>query len=253
MAFDMEAPLNRDELAVQQEKTLLLNFWGARTGAFIEAGANHPVLGSQSYPLAQRGWTGILVEPQRKFHPLLIAQRPEAYIVHAACTAKDTGEVLKLHIPSHDGLATLLPNQDEPDVVYDSVETVPTRTLDSIVDEWRRVTGTTVPIRFLSLDVEGYELEVLRGFSLQRHLPDLVLIEDKLADLSKHRHLVSQGYKLVRRTSVNNWYIPRSHRAPSRSVGEIVRLYNKVFWGLPFRQMRRRRKAARLAQAKTRA
>jgi FkbM family methyltransferase len=244
----MEKKLNRDELAVELEKAALQTFWGDRTGAFIEAGANHPVDGSQSYPLAQRGWTGILVEPQQKFHAQLRAQRPEAFIVRAACTATDTGGMLTLHIPSHDGLATLVPNQDEPDVVYDSVETVPTRTLDSIVEEWRRVTGSTVPIRLLALDVEGFELEVLKGFTLSIHQPDLVLIEDKLTNLTKHRYLRSQGYKLVRRTSVNNWYIPQTHPAPHRSLGEIVRLYNKVFWGLPFRQMRRRRQRARLVK-----
>ncbi len=242
----MERTLNRDEQAVELEKAALRDFWGDRTGAFIEAGANHPIDGSQSYPLAQRGWSGILVEPQQKFHPLLRAQRPEAFIVRAACAATDNGGMLTLHIPAQYGFATLVPNQDEPDMVYDSVETVPTRTLDSIVDEWRRVSGSTTPIRFLALDVEGFELEVLKGFTLSRHQPDLVLIEDKLVNLTKHRYLRSQGYKLVRRTSVNNWYIPQAHSAPPRSLGEIVHLYNKVFWGLPFRQMRRRRQRSRL-------
>lgn len=244
----MEQPLNRDELEVQREKVLLLAFWGNRTGAFIEAGANHPIHGSQSYPLAQRGWTGILIEPQLKFHPLLVAQRPESYIVRAACTSANTGATVDLHIPPHDGLATLVPNRDEFDVVYDQIERVPTRTMDSIVDEWRQTTGSTERIRFLALDVEGYELEVLRGFSLTVHRPDLLLIEDKLLDLAKYRYLRSQGYKLVRRSSVNNWYIPQEHSAPVRSLAERWRLLNKVFLGLPFRKMRRRRQAERAAE-----
>ena len=94
-------------------------------------------------------------------------------------------------------------------------------------------------MRFLSIDVEGHELEVLLGCTLPEHSPDLILIEDKLQDLSKHRHLVAQGYKLVRRTCLNNWYVPRDKAPPERTILERLKLFRKVFLGLPFRSFRR--------------
>ena len=39
-------------------------FDGACTGYFVEVGANDPEYLSQTWHLEQRGWTGVLVEPQ---------------------------------------------------------------------------------------------------------------------------------------------------------------------------------------------
>ena len=51
---------------------------------------------------------------------------------------------------------------------------VPTRTLDSILEE----AEAPAPIDLLSIDVEGHETEVLRGFDFGRWQPLLILIED---------------------------------------------------------------------------
>ena len=44
-----------------------------------------------------------------------------------------------------------------------------------------------VAFDFLSIDVEGHELEVLGGFDLARWRPRLVLLEDHVGNLDKHR------------------------------------------------------------------
>ena len=54
---------------------------------------------------------------------------------------------------------------------------VPARTLTSILDEYEVTT-----IDFLSLDVEGYEINVLKGIDFEKHRPNLMLIE--VLDLS---------------------------------------------------------------------
>ena len=48
---------------------------------------------------------------------------------------------------------------------------VPARTLDSIMEEVGQ------KIDFLSLDVEGYELEVLGGSMIEKHRPKYVCVE----------------------------------------------------------------------------
>lgn len=221
------------------EKDLVRAYLGSEAGVFIEVGANHPVKGSQTYRFEQAGWRGILVEPQQKFQDMLRRERPHSAIVQAVCTSPDRVGPQTLHIPAQDGFATLEPNKDDFGIRYGATETVDGRTLDSIIDEWRDSTGDQTRVRLLAIDVEGHELEVLLGCSLERHHPDLVLIEDKLQDLSKHRHLTGQGYRLVRRTSLNDWYIPRDAAPPERSVTEIAKLYRKVFLGLPWRMLRR--------------
>ena len=69
--------------------------------------------------------------------------------------------------------------------------------LDEIIER-ARCSG----IDFVSIDVEGAEFDVLRGFDLGRHRPSLVLLEDHLFDVKSHRLLCASGYRLVKRTGL---------------------------------------------------
>ena len=81
---------------------------------------------------------------------------------------------------------------------------LPTRTLDSILEE----ADAPVPIDLLSIDVEGHETEVLRGFDFSRWQPLLILVEDHVNNLQTHRYLKRSGYRLIRRLGHNGWYVP---------------------------------------------
>jgi hypothetical protein len=97
----------------------------------------------------------------------------------------------------------------------------------------------------VSIDVEGMELQVLRGFDLMRHRPAMLLIEDHLEHLLVYRHLVRHGYRVVKRTGVNNWYVPKRQPFHLTTWTERLKLFRKMYLGLPFRKMRwarRRRK-----------
>lgn len=107
---------------------------------------------------------------------------------------------------------------------------VPVRALDDILAEVDAPKG----FDFLSIDVEGHELEVLSGFDLARWRPRLILLEDHVANLNKHRFLRNAGYRLIRHFEYNGWYVPREAnvRVASPDRWEIVRKY---YLGLPFR------------------
>jgi hypothetical protein len=135
--------------------------------------------------------------------------------------------------------ATLQKHVDEFDIEYRHTETCDARTLDDVLTE-----ANAPRIDLLSLDTEGNELDVLRGLDLDRHRPRLILIEDKLYSLDKHRHLVAHGYRLVRRTMLNNWYVPRDEQElrMHRTVTERLRLWRKMLpIGVYFRRRRRER------------
>jgi len=99
-------------------------------------------------------------------------------------------------------------------------------------------------VDFLSVDVEGAELAVLRGFSIAQYRPRLILIEDDVQDLTKHAYLNARGYKLVRRTALNNWYVPRATPFPISPFGRW-QLIRKLYLGTWWRRWKRRRKLRR--------
>ena len=78
---------------------------------------------------------------------------------------------------------------------------------------------------------------MLDGFDLERWRPRLILIEDLAFNLHIHRHLTRRGYKWVRRTGINGWYVPAD--API-DVGWFGRLqfFRKHYLGTPFRLLR---------------
>jgi hypothetical protein len=81
-------------------------------------------------------------------------------------------------------------------------------------------------------------LDVLSGFSLENVRPALVLMEDAVRNLDKHRYMTSHGYKLVKRTVLNNWYVPRETKFTMATFGERMELFRKMYLATPIRQWR---------------
>jgi len=84
---------------------------------------------------------------------------------------------------------------------------VRTATLDSLLTE-----AGFPEIQFMTIDVEGHELAVLEGFTLERYKPRIVIIEDNSVngDADVARHMSERGYVHFRRTGVNEWYAHES-------------------------------------------
>lgn len=157
-----------------------LNF---RNGFFIELGANDGFTQSNTYYLEKiRGWSGILIEPVPHLYQQAVKKRPKSRVFHCACVAPDYAEDT---ITLFDANLMSIVKQSLGDEVAEEAHltaasefqqpqeiTVPIRTLNSILEECH-----PEKIDFLSLDVEGYEVEVLRGLDLTRFKPQYMLIE----------------------------------------------------------------------------
>ncbi len=112
-------------------------------------------------------------------------------------------------------------------------EEVQVLTLDEILSQ-----AGNPRIDFLSIDVEGFEMQVLQGFSLEQHRPKLMLVEDNYANrLPVHHHIKSRGYRLVKRTGCNNWYIPRDQPF-DQTTWEKLKLLRKMYLGTAFRRVK---------------
>jgi FkbM family methyltransferase len=216
--------------AETESKLKLAFFGGTNSGYFVEVGANQPRELSQTFDLEQQGWTGLLIEPQPGLADELKRQRSARVFAVACSSRRNAGTRMTLHLAgphsSFDknlNLATVRP--------HGTIE-VPVRTLDEILIE-----ASAPRIDFISIDVEGHELEVLDGFNLARWAPRLILIEDLLLHLQLHRYLVRNGYRWMRRTAINNWYVPAD--MPIRlGLDGRWQFFNKHYLGTPFRRLR---------------
>jgi len=206
----------------QEDETRLIGeYLSGAPGIFVEVGAFDPVVRSQTYALEQRGWTGLLIEPHPEQAARLRAAR-RARVVEVACGPPELdGSEQPMRLAG--GLSTLRQSNLAPQFITRSeVRPVRLRTLDPVLQD-----AALERLDFLSVDVEGYELEVLRGFSIERWRPRLILIEDFLESTALHRHLARAGYKRVRRTGDNSWYVPRTAAFPTSLFGgwQLLRKY----------------------------
>ena len=223
------------------EDSLICDYLGPGVGTFVDVGANDPIAGSKTWRLEQAGWDGLLVEPLSE-HVQRLRQLRRAKVADVACAGPEhDGGSLTLRVAGLGGSESSLGAFIRPQVVERETRTVRVRTLDSLVEEF-----AIERVDFLSIDVEGFEMEVLSGFSLQQFRPKLVLLEDHVFDHRLHRYMQSHCYRLVRRTSGNAWYVPSDSDLQVSVLGRL-QLFKKYYVGLPIRLLKRRRAASQAA------
>lgn len=225
----------------EQEQALIQEFFGPdRPGFFVDVGAANPQFGSQTWHLEQAGWSGIVIEPRPDMAEQLRRGR-QVTVYEVACSSPaNVGRMMTLHLRG--GYSSLSENLVVAGLQPRGTVEVAIRTLDDLLAQSK----APVPIDFVSIDVEGHEIEVLDGFDLARWRPRLILIEDHVLDLRLHRLLDRRGYKWVRRSGLNGWYIPADG---AMQVGWLGRMQfiRKYYASLPTRYIRdavRRMRAA---------
>ena len=180
-------------------------------GFFIEIGANDGKTGSFTYNLAEIGWYGINIEPVpriynlccknhnhhknvKNFNIAIGASRSEVNILDAGTLStidKDTIQVYS-NIPQFAGHINNNTNY----------HTIKLETLNYILEE-----NNVSNIDLLVLDVEGYEENVLKGFSIEKYSPSIFIIEigDQHPDFINNKIMMNK-YKILRDYFKNNNY-----------------------------------------------
>jgi FkbM family methyltransferase len=185
-------------------------------GYFVELGANDGIAQSNTlYFEKQRGWRGVLIEPI--LHNFLKCRSNRAAENHFECAACVSFAHNKAFVTlAYSNLMTTPIGLDsdiedprshaESGRIYipkgESVVDVLARasTLSSILDE----AGAPTVIDLLSLDVEGAEMEVLRGINHERHRFRYILVECRAPERLT-LYLAEHGYHLVDKLSVHDY------------------------------------------------
>lgn len=185
-------------------------FGSKNVGLCIEVGANNGVDDSTTYYFEKTGWECILIEPNPALVDILRTVRT-GHIFE--CAVSDAPGIAQLNIVGGAARSHGMSSMSDSVEFRNSIEklgfhtdavSVNVRTLDSILEE-----ALAQPkIDFISIDVEGLELKVLKGLSLDRWHPRIILLEDNsyFRDNEVANYLEQFGYHRFRRTGVNDWF-----------------------------------------------
>lgn len=155
---------------------------------YVDVGANHPKRYSNTYAFYRQGWNGIAIEPDPVLAFQFAQRRPRDRVVAAGVGDRE-GD-LTYHRFSDPAMNTFdagLAAERAASGRWQLLERrmVPVRTLAAVLEE-------TLPagqrIGFMSVDVEGFDLAVLRSNDWRRFRPRIVLAESLSAQLAEIKH-----------------------------------------------------------------
>ena len=183
-------------------------FPGVRDGVFLDVGSGDGIVHSNTYVLEQRGWTGICVDPYptnmetrtcRMFRDVVFSEAGRKMTFHQA------GEVSGL-AETHDTWKSVAERAPAVELT--------TTTLGDIL---QRAQAPRY-IHYMSLDIEGAELEALRGLPFDRYTFGAMTIEHNYEGRKRNdiqAFLEPRGYRRVRTWRHDDFYIRYPAQASS--------------------------------------
>jgi FkbM family methyltransferase len=175
---------------------------GKRDGYYLDVGSADGVVHSNSYVFDRMGWKGVCIDP----FPTNMGSR--TCQVFRQPVFSESGKKVSFRVAGENGgIIDTMNRYKENNANAPLVEFV-TATLDEILDKAKAPRH----IDYVSIDVEGAELDVLRGFSLDKYQVDAFTIEHNNEPVKREamrQLLESKGYSRVRSWVVDDWYVRR--------------------------------------------
>ena len=175
-------------------------------GIYVDIGCHHPLINNNTYLLHKKGWKGINVDLDFNSIDMFNYFRPQ-----------DDNQ--QIAISNTDGLTNLyfFHNRAPKNTISKksgkgakTIKKIRTKTLNNILESSKL---NIKEIDFLSIDVEGNELNVLKGLNFNKYKPKIVVIEfidPKIKEFYSHKIkniIKSEIYKFMKKKKYNfvNW------------------------------------------------
>jgi FkbM family methyltransferase len=194
---------------------------GIQRPSYIDIGANHPILGNNTYLFYSRGARGVCVEPNPELFRVLKRTRTGDVCLQAGVGPVAT-ENADFYMMSSTPLGTFLQNVAEENTQGNNygkqairgVFKMPLVTINSIMEKYFKN-----PADIVSVDAEGYDFEILKSLDLKKYRPKIICAEtlrfDESGKVQKQRDIIEyleqSGYVIFADTNVNTIFLDKAY------------------------------------------
>ncbi len=192
----------------QEGEDMILNriFENNTSGFYVDVGAHHPFRFSNTYFFYKRGWRGINIDALPGSMETFDKFRPrDINIEQPVAKSEQLLTYYSFNEPALNGFSKALSMQRHGKNGYFIKEEIQLKTvmLSTILDKY--LPKRTI-IDFLSIDVEGFDLDILLSNDWKNYIPKVILIEILESSIAKIDNqdisifLKNRGYVIIAKT-----------------------------------------------------
>ena len=185
---------------------LILNdvFKNKKNGFYIDIGCHHPMINNHTYLFYKKNWTGINIDLDFNSIDMFNFFRPKD--INIQCALSNIEDETEFFFYHNRAVKNTISKEFGHDAV--TVKKIKTNTLNNIINDENL---NNQIIDFVSIDVEGNELNVLKGFDLKKFKPKIILLEyiqhnvkefyqkdiNSIINSEIYQYMIKYNYKLI--------------------------------------------------------
>ena len=190
--------LNKDSYSMDGEDIFINKFFSKKkNGFYIDVGCYHPIHRNNTFLLYKKGWRGINIDIHQFSIDLFNYLRPNDFNFNYAVSNKD--EIIDMYYQKKLSQISTIERFQANKVFQGNIKKSKIKSfrLDEIL---KMVNLKNLKIDLLDIDVEGADMKVLEGFSIEKFKPELICVEIHEKEITKNaifKYLINFGYELV--------------------------------------------------------
>jgi len=200
-------------------------FYQQEKGFYIDVGCQNPIKNNNTYLLYKKGWEGINIDLDKDNIDLFNSARPKDSNFNKAISSEIKNVELYFYHKKSPINTIDKKTSDFQKAKVTSIKKINTDTLDNIILNSKYKNHT---FDLLTIDVEGHELDVLKGFDLDKYSPKVIVVEYLDLNVSKleiknlsienvlnseiYKYLISKNYILVNSIYCDLVFVNKSFR-----------------------------------------